>query len=160
MTQLASIGKEQKIIEFIVFCFFQHLHSLVMILAKAMPPPNSSTLAWRIPGMGEPGRLQSMGSHRVGHNWSNLAAAAAEWHCSSGGKNGPFSKQWCDNRFVTTFGEIRHRFEQNKVTLLLLLSPFSRIWLCVTPQTAVHQAPPSLGFSRQEHWIGLPFPSP
>ena len=39
MTQLASIGKEQKIIEFIVFCFFQHLHSLVMILAKAMPPP-------------------------------------------------------------------------------------------------------------------------
>ena len=33
-------------------------------------------LAWRIPGMGEPGRLPSMGSHRVGHNWSNLGAAA------------------------------------------------------------------------------------
>ena len=44
--------------------------------------------------------------------------------------------------------------------LLLLLSRFSRVRLCETPQTAAHQAPPSLGFSRQEHWSGLPFPSP
>ena len=44
--------------------------------------------------------------------------------------------------------------------LLLLLSRFSRVRLCATPQTAAHQAPPSLGFSRQEHWSGLPFPSP
>ena len=44
--------------------------------------------------------------------------------------------------------------------LLLLLSHFSRVRLCATPQTAVHQAPPSLGFSRQEHWSRLPFPSP
>ena len=43
---------------------------------------------------------------------------------------------------------------------LLLLSRFSRVQLCETPQTAAHQAPPSLGFSRQEHWRGLPFPSP
>jgi len=42
---------------------------------------------------------------------------------------------------------------------LLLLSHFSRVRLCATPQTAAHQAPPSLGFSRQEHWSGLPFPS-
>ena len=40
------------------------------------------------------------------------------------------------------------------------LSHFSRVRLCVTPQTAAHQAPPSLGFSRQEHWSGLAFPSP
>ena len=38
---------------------------------------HSSVLAWRIPGMGEPGGLPSMGSHRVGHEWSDLAAAAA-----------------------------------------------------------------------------------
>ena len=38
---------------------------------------HSSTLAWRIPGMGDPGGLPSMGSHTVGHDWSNLAAAAA-----------------------------------------------------------------------------------
>ena len=41
--------------------------------------------------------------------------------------------------------------------LLLLLSCFSRVRLCVTPQTAAHQAPPSLGFSRQEHWSGCHF---
>ena len=44
--------------------------------------------------------------------------------------------------------------------LLLLLSRFSHVRLCVTPGTAAHQAPPSLGFSRQERWSGLPFPSP
>ena len=44
--------------------------------------------------------------------------------------------------------------------MLLLLSLFSRVRLCATPQTAAHQAPPSLGFSRQEHWGGLPFLSP
>ena len=39
---------------------------------------HSSVLAWRIPGTGEPGGLPSLGSHRVGHDWSDLAAAAAE----------------------------------------------------------------------------------
>ena len=47
-----------------------------------------------------------------------------------------------------------------KLLLLLLLSRFSHVRLCVTPQTAAHQAPPTLGFSRQEYWSGLPFPSP
>ena len=46
------------------------------------------------------------------------------------------------------------------VWLLLLLSHFSCVRLCATPETAAHQAPPSLGFSRQDHWSGLPFPSP
>ena len=41
--------------------------------------------------------------------------------------------------------------------LLLLLSRFSRVRLCATPQTAAHQAPPSLGFSRQEHGAGCHF---
>ena len=44
--------------------------------------------------------------------------------------------------------------------LLLLLSRFSHVRLCATPEMTAHQAPPSLGFSRQEHWSGLPFPSP
>ena len=39
--------------------------------------------------------------------------------------------------------------------LLLLLRRFSRVRLCATPQTAAHQAPPSLGFSRQGHWLLL-----
>ena len=50
--------------------------------------------------------------------------------------------------------------EQYCMLLLLLLSRFSRVRLCATPQTAGHQALPSLGFSRQEHWSGLPFPPP
>ena len=41
---------------------------------------HSSVIAWRIPGMGEPGGLPSMGSHRIRHDWSNLAAAAAIRH--------------------------------------------------------------------------------
>ena len=49
--------------------------------------------------------------------------------------------------------------EDSMLLLLLLLNRSSRVQLCVTPQTAAHQAPPSLGFSRQEYWSGLPFPS-
>ena len=44
--------------------------------------------------------------------------------------------------------------------LLLLLNCFSHVWLCATPYMEAYQAPLSLGFSRQEHWSGLPFPSP
>ena len=42
--------------------------------------------------------------------------------------------------------------------MLLLLSHFSRVRPCATPEMAAHQAPPSRGFSRQEHWSRLPFP--
>ena len=73
------------------FLFFQSLLSLLqyyfclvfgllatrhVALEKEMET-HSSVLAWRIPGMGEPGGLPFVGSHRVGHDWSNLAAAAA-----------------------------------------------------------------------------------
>ena len=47
---------------------------------------HSSVLAWRIPGTGEPGGLPSMGSHRVGHDWSDLAAAAAGFFSSATSK--------------------------------------------------------------------------
>ena len=48
----------------------------------------------------------------------------------------------------------------HNAVLLLLLSRFSRVRLCATPEMAAHQAPPSQGFSRQEHWSRLPFPPP
>ena len=54
------------------FTFTFHLHASEKEMAT-----HSSILAWRIPGKGEPGQLPSMGSHRVGHDWSDLAAAAA-----------------------------------------------------------------------------------
>ena len=44
--------------------------------------------------------------------------------------------------------------------LLLLLSHFSRVRLLATPWTAASQAPPSMGFSRQKYWSGVPLPSP
>ena len=49
--------------------------------------------------------------------------------------------------------------EANVILLLLLLSRFSRVQLCAILETAAHQALLPLGFSRQEHWSGLPFPS-
>ena len=54
------------------FTFTSHFHALEKAMAT-----HSSVLAWRIPGMGEPGGLLSLGLHRVGHDWSNLAAEAA-----------------------------------------------------------------------------------
>ena len=54
------------------FTFTFHFHALEKEMAT-----HSSVLAWRIPGTREPGGLPSMGSHRVGHDWSDLAAAAA-----------------------------------------------------------------------------------
>ena len=54
------------------FTFTFHFNALEKEMAT-----HSSVLAWRIPGMGEPGGLPSMGSHRVGHDWNDLAAVAA-----------------------------------------------------------------------------------
>ena len=54
------------------FTFTFHFHELEKEMAT-----HSSVLAWRIPGMGKPGGLPSMGSHRVGHDWSDLVAAVA-----------------------------------------------------------------------------------
>ena len=57
------------------FTFTFHFHTLEKEMAT-----HSSVPAWRIPGTGEPGGLPSMGSHRVGHDWSDAAAAVAA-HC-------------------------------------------------------------------------------
>ena len=63
------------------FTFTFHFHALEKEMAT-----HSSVLAWRIPGTGEPGRLPAMRSHRVGHDWSDLAAAylaySVEFSCS------------------------------------------------------------------------------
>ena len=67
----ASDSKNQTQLNNFLFTF--HFHALEKAMAT-----HSSVLAWRIPGMGEPGRLPSMGLHRVGHDWSHLAAAAAD----------------------------------------------------------------------------------
>ena len=61
------------------FTFTFHFQALEKEMAT-----HSSVLAWRIPETGETGRLPSMGSHRVGHDWHDLAAAAQDtWFCGS-----------------------------------------------------------------------------
>ena len=130
------------------------------------------------PRDGKPGGLLSVGSHRVGHDWSDLAAAESilkyeMFSVDLFKRLGPFWKT--DNEWKKSKERKKKKQRQNLVfdlentlgkgsllllLLLLLLSRFSRVRLCATPETAAHQAPPSLGFSRQEHWSGLPFPSP
>ena len=58
------------------FTFTFHFHALEKEMAT-----HSSVLAWRIPGMGEPGGLPSMGSHRVGHDWSDLVVVVVDFTC-------------------------------------------------------------------------------
>ena len=67
-----------------------------------------------------------MGSHRVGHDWRDLAAANILW-------------------ILIMRSEVKS---------------FSRVQLFVTRWTVAYRAPPSVGFSRQEYWSGLPFTSP
>ena len=80
----------------------------------------------------------------------------------------PFSRGSSQARDWTQVSCIAGRFFTSWATreahgmklLLLLLSHISRVQLCATPGTAAYQAPPSMGFSRQEYRTGLPWPSP
>ena len=60
----------------------------------------------------------------------------------------------CFKKCIILFGKFQC------IYMYCTVSRFSRGQLCATPEMAAHQAPPSLAFSRQEHWSGLPFPSP
>ena len=102
---------------------------------------HSNIPAWRIPRIEEPGRLQSI-VHRVGHDWSDQAAVTALINSYL------LNEKWDD---------AKHHMSLKKEKKVKLLS---RIRLFATPWTVAYQAPPSMGFSRQEYWSGLPFPSP
>ena len=123
------------------FTFTFHFHALEKEMAT-----HSSVLAWRIPGTGEPGGLPSMGSHRVGHDWSDLAAAAAAavvlaynvllcgifvwfWHQ---GDSGLIKWVWVFS-FLCNF---REEFDQDRHQLFF----FGRIhlWICLWSHLAVN----------------------
>ena len=195
--------------------------------------PHSSTLAWKIPWREEPGRLQSMGSlrvrhdwatslslftfmhwrrkwqptpvflpgesqgqrslvgchlwgsHRIGHDWSDLAAAADTQHLCSQLLIVFF--KWLPIQFQFSHSVVSdsvrpHRWPPTRLLCLwdspgkntgvgchCLLqcmkvkseSEVTQSWrLLATPWTAAYQAPPSMGPSRQEYWSGVPLPSP
>ena len=125
---------------------------------------HSGVLAWGIPGTGEPGGLPSMRSHRVGHDGSNLGAAAAA-------KSRQSCPTLCDPIDGSPPGSPVSGILQAR-TLEWVAISFSNAWkwkvkvkslscvrLLTTPWTAAHQAPPSMRFSRQEYWSGVPLPS-
>ena len=127
---------------------------------------HSSTLAWKIPWTEEPGRLQSMGLLRVGHDWVTSLSLFTFMH---------WRRKWQPTpvflpRFVLCFCKccfLCLELSAPNFPLGISYSSFkvkvkwlSHVRLLVTPWTAAYQAPPSMGFSRQEYWSGLPLPSP
>ena len=107
---------------------------------------HSSVLAWRIPGTGEPGRLPSMGSRRVGHDWSDLAAAAAALHSSL---NFGFVNFFFFLKWQSLFYEQQQKKELGTEPMFsvfcfrdcfVVAKLLSRVWLFATPWTAAHQA--------------------
>ena len=126
--------------------------------------PHSSTLAWKIPWTEEPGRLQSTGL--LESDMTERLPFHFSLSCVGEGNGNPLqcmkvkSEREVAQSCLTLICGAVVLLSLYIYMLLLLLSRFSRVQLCVTPETAAHQASPSLGFSRQEHWGGLPFPSP
>ena len=102
-----------------------HFHFSLSCIGEEMET-HSSVLAWRIPEKGEPGGLPSMGSHKAGHDWSNLAPAAAGILWDS------FEK---------------HQIMMIKVPGVAVVQLLSRVQLFVTPWTAAYQALLSLTIS-------------
>ena len=90
------------------FTFTFHFHALEKEVAT-----HSSALAWRIPGMGEPVGLLSIGSHRVRHDWSDLAAAAAGLPWELNGKE--FTCQCRRHGFDPWSGKIPCAVEQQRL---------------------------------------------
>ena len=122
---------------------------------------HSSILAWEIPWTEDPGWLWSMGSQRVGHDWATAAAAKSLQSCptlcdpidgSPPGSPIPGILQ------ARTLERVAISFS-NAWKWKVKVKSLSRVWLLATPWTAAYQAPPSMGFSRQEYCSGVPLPS-
>ena len=97
--------------------------------------PHSSALAWKLPWTEGPGGLPSVGLHRVGHDWSDLVAAAA-------------AAVWPATR-AKTMSEVG--------TVVCCCLVVNCVWLFVTPWTVACQVPLFIGFPGQKHGSGLPF---
>ena len=95
------------------FTFIFHFHALEKEMAT-----HASVLAWRIPGMGEPGSLPSVGSHRVRHDWSDLAAAAARVYLQAPSKGVGDKSQICSN--LVFEWEVFKRGRTEKLGLIII----------------------------------------
>ena len=108
----------------------------------------SITLAWKIPWMEKPGRLQSMGSQRVGHDWETSLSLFFRLIIAFLPRSKRLWISWLQSPSAVIL-------ETPKISHCLQMT-----WLFAIPWTIVYQASLSMGFSRQEYWSGLPFPSP
>ena len=116
---------------------------------------HSSILAWRIPRTEEPGGLQCMGLQRVRDNWATKHSTAQ------------YSIVYIISRLLYAFILCWTLRLFHVLAIVNAAAAAKSLQSCPTlcdpigvhPMGA-HQAPPSLGFSRQEHWSGLPFRSP
>ena len=106
---------------------------------------HSCILAWRLPGTGEPGGLPSMGSHGVGPNRSDLAAAAAA------AINIEYIVCNCSSPDVSSKKYHSISFDENQSLISISVSVFF-----ATPWTEALWASLSMGFSRHKYWSGLP----
>ena len=166
-----GVGKSQTWLRNFTFTF--HFHSLDEEMAT-----HSSILAWRIPGTEEPCGLPSMGSHRVGHDWRDLAAAAAaalpvdsRVYCYCCSKSHQSCPTLCDPIDGSPPGSPVPGILQARRLEWVAIS-FSNAWkwkvkvkslscvrLCATPWTAAHQAPLPMGFlqARVLEWGAVAF---
>ena len=99
---------------------------------------HSSILAWKIAWTEEPGQLQFIGSHRVGHDWSNLAHT---FH-------------------LLLYSTFQEPHLQKIHVCILSCSVWSFWYLFATSRTVAHQASLSMELSRQKYWSELPIPPP
>ena len=110
-----------------LFTFIFHFHALEKEMAT-----HSSVLAWRVPGTGEPGGLPSVGSPRVGHDWSDLAAAAAAAWCE---RSGGSHEDCLVHMMIPIIPNV-----SNVITLLEQINTFTRTCSYISPSLSkIHQ---------------------
>ena len=118
------------------------LHFHFNALEKEMAT-HSSVLAWRIPRMGEPGGLPSMGSHRVKHDWSDLAAAAAEWALDWEAEDGEWILFFHLMPPLFSYGNLGFSFllYKGETSSNILISPALSPVLSIVQQSPIFSAP-------------------
>ena len=124
---------------------------------------HSSILAWRIPWTEKPGRLQSIGLQRVGHDWSDLTCTAMQTNRYEQKEKEslfPWKRNWQFLERFNSFHKCNNSWQDHcKRSYACMFTLSSCVQLFATPWTVALQAPLSMAFLRQEYWSGLPCPS-
>ena len=131
-------------------CMWSQISLLLVYKPEKAMAPHSRILAWRIPWTEQPGRLQSMGSQRIRHEWATNTSLSFHFHGS--GTLLVELEKWIRKNSSSSWDVYKLLWS------LCVLSRFNRVWLFATPWTVARQALQSMGFSRQEYWSELPSP--